>query len=96
MTSRVWALERSTFFSLANFFVCLCLFREDILADVEPGGGLGPVPLGSPTPDDAPGRVAACCATRAELRRGFRVDVPARDVILSVAFICGLRGQDVY
>lgn len=38
-------------------------------------GGFGfALPFGTP---DAPGNVAACCATSAELRRGFRVDVPA-------------------
>lgn len=70
VTSRVWALERSTFFKRAGYFLCLFLFRDnfddfDVLD----------VPFG--TPDDAPGSVAACWATSAELRRGFRVDVPS-------------------
>lgn len=31
---------------------------------------------------EAPGSVAACCATRAELRRGLRVDVPTKQLTL--------------
>lgn len=68
VTSRVWAVDRSTFVNRAGYFLC---FPFDL--DIFGGFGFVLVPFGTP---DAPGSVAACWATRAELRRGFRVDVP--------------------
>lgn len=68
VTSHVWAVDRSTFVKRAGYFLCFVLERDDF-------GGFGLLlPFGTP---DAPGNVAACCATNAEFRRGFRVDVPA-------------------
>lgn len=72
MTSRVCAVDRSTLVRRAGYFLCF-VFDRDIF------GGFGFVlPFGTP---DAPGNVAACCATSAEFRRGFRVDVPASSAI---------------
>lgn len=69
VTSRVCAVERSTFVKRAGYFLCFVLLRElfDCLEL------LLLLPFGTP---DAPGNVAACCATNAEFNRGFRVDVP--------------------
>lgn len=65
-------MDRSTFVRRAGYFLCFAF-------DLDSFGGFGFVlPFGTP---DAPGNVAACCATNAELRRGFRVDVPASNVI---------------
>lgn len=69
VTSRVCAVERSTLVKRAGYFLCLFLFRDDFDDDFE-----FELPFGTP---DAPGNVAACCATNAEFRRGFRVEVPA-------------------
>lgn len=67
VTSRVWAVDRSTLVSRAGYFLCLFLLRDIF-------GGFGfDDPFGTP---DAPGSVAACCATSAEFKRGLRVDVP--------------------
>lgn len=80
VTSRVWAVERSTLVNRAGYFLCFVLFRDIF-------GGFGllvlPLPFGTP---DAPGRVAACCAANAEFKRGFRVDVPTDK--LKMEYLC--------
>ena len=55
VTSRVWAVDRSTFVKRAGYFLCF-VFERDIF------GGFGLLvllllPFGTP---DAPGSVAAC------------------------------------
>lgn len=67
VTSRVWAVDRSTLVRRAGYFLFLFLLR-----DIFGGFGLAE-PFGTP---EAPGSVAACCAANAEFNRGLRVDVP--------------------
>lgn len=75
VTSLVWAVERSTFFKRAGYFLCLCLSCPELLWR-EPEADLLPFGMAP----DAPGNVAACWATSAELRRGLRVEVPLNKI----------------
>lgn len=77
VTSRVCAVDRSTLVKRAGYFLCFVLFRDclsrfELLLVL-----LLLLPFGTP---DAPGNVAACCAANAEFKRGFRVDVPAKQI----------------